>query len=329
MKRKIIKQGHNTLTITLPSEWVKKLNLSSGGEIDVCERDNGLFLSTEKNNLHRKKEVDLDDMDIPTVWKYFMACYREGYDEIVVNFKPDKRFDNPYKFITQHHLDSRYIKDKNQQTVLEFIHGVVNRFIGFEIVDHGKNYVIIKDMGEPSSREFDNALRRIFLLLQEMIEETCNGLREEDPQILAHIPDVDINLDKFHDYCIRILNKIGNKDSRKTHILFTTLYLLELMGDEFKNISTHLIRDFSKSEFKNIFEIADSIKEQIDLFYSLFYQYDLKKVMKISEIDQKRYANVTKVFKKTTKEEDEIFHHLRIVTRYINALTELRIEMEF
>ncbi len=30
MKRKIIKQGHNTLTVTLPSEWAKQFNLKSG-----------------------------------------------------------------------------------------------------------------------------------------------------------------------------------------------------------------------------------------------------------------------------------------------------------
>jgi len=44
MKRKIIKQGHNTLTITLPSEWVKKLNLNAGDEIEVYERDSGLVI---------------------------------------------------------------------------------------------------------------------------------------------------------------------------------------------------------------------------------------------------------------------------------------------
>ena len=32
MIRKIIKQGHNTLTITLPSEWTKRFNLEAGKE---------------------------------------------------------------------------------------------------------------------------------------------------------------------------------------------------------------------------------------------------------------------------------------------------------
>lgn len=48
MKRRIIKQGHNTLTVTLPSAWVKDLNIHAGDEIDLVEEANGLLLTTEK-----------------------------------------------------------------------------------------------------------------------------------------------------------------------------------------------------------------------------------------------------------------------------------------
>ena len=44
MKRKIIKQGHNTLTMTLPSDWVRKLNLEAGEEVDVCENNGSLVI---------------------------------------------------------------------------------------------------------------------------------------------------------------------------------------------------------------------------------------------------------------------------------------------
>jgi phosphate uptake regulator len=329
MKRKIIKQGHNTLTLTLPSEWVKKFNLAPGSEVDVNERDNGLFISTEKNNSHRKAEFDITEMDIPTIWKYFMAVYREGYDEVLIKFKVGHTLESPYKFLTQHRLDIKYGKKAEKSTVLEFLHDLVNRFVGFEIVEHGKDFVLIKDMSEPTSREFENALRRVFLLINQMSDEICEVLRTKNTKMLGHIHDVDVNLDKFHDYCIRILNKIGNKDCKKTSLLFANLYLLELLGDEFKNISCHLIADYPKSDFKNILEVSESINKQINLYYSLFYNFDLKKVIEMSDIDMSRYFSVTKVSKKTRKEDEEIFHHLRIVTRYLNALTELRIEMEF
>ena len=55
MKRKIIKQGHNTLTVTLPSDWVKKLNLKSGDEIDVLENENSLILNGFEKNKEKIK----------------------------------------------------------------------------------------------------------------------------------------------------------------------------------------------------------------------------------------------------------------------------------
>ena len=51
MKRKIIKQGHNTLTVTLPSKWVKKLNLTADDEVDIIEKENSLLINA-KENLH-------------------------------------------------------------------------------------------------------------------------------------------------------------------------------------------------------------------------------------------------------------------------------------
>ena len=50
MKRKIIKQGHNTLTVTLPSKWVKDLNLSAGDEIELIEKDKSILITSEKHN---------------------------------------------------------------------------------------------------------------------------------------------------------------------------------------------------------------------------------------------------------------------------------------
>lgn len=328
MKRKIIKQGHNTLTMTIPSEWAKRFNLSAGKEIDLDEKDNGLFITTEKSNPEKKAEFDISEMDIPTIWKYFMAVYREGYDEVLVKFK-EPTFDNPYKFLTLHRIDSKYGKERDKKSILEALQGFVNRFIGFEIVEHGKNHILIKEMGELTSKEFDNSMRRVFLLTQQMAEETLGAIKTNNPKALSRMHDTDINLDKFHDYCIRILNKIGNKDHKKTSLLFSMLFLLELLGDEFKNISVHMIADFPNVKMNHIESLAALTKEQIDLYYELFYKFDKEKLAKISEIDKETYMHVPGLYRKASEEEKEIFHHLRIISRYLNALVELRIEMEF
>jgi phosphate uptake regulator len=330
MRRKVIKQGHNTLTITLPSNWTKKLNISAGDELELEEKHTGLHLTTDKKiNSGRKAEFDITNMDIPTIWKYFMAVYREGYDEVRVYFDSIKTLDMPYKFITNHRISPKMVKVSKKRSVTTSLQGFVDRFIGFEIVEHGKDHIIIKDLGGITSKEFDNSLRRVFLLLQQMAEETLDSISSGDTSNLESMHDIDINLDKFHDYCIRVLNKIGNKDPEKKSLYFSTLYLLEMMGDEFKNIAIHLTQDFPEGKFQNIKPLVKFIKEQIDNYYDLYYKFDEEKIQKISQVDQKTYIDVPKLYKKANEEEKEVFHHLRMISRYINSLLELRIEMEF
>jgi len=329
MKRKIIKQGHNTLTITLPTEWTKRFHLEAGKEIDLIEKENGIFLTTEKNGQHKKAEFDITKMDIPTIWKYFMAVYREGYSEVIVHFNPNSKFESPYKFYSQHRLDVRYKRQREKISVVETLQGFVNRFIDFEIVEHGKDYIIIREMGELTGKEFDNSLKRIFLLIRQMAEETLEAIYSNNPSLLSHMHDIDINIDKFHDYCVRILNRVGNKDERKTSLLFTTLFFLELIGDEFKTISHHLLNDFPDKKLKNIEKLAESTKKQIDTYYDLFYKFEPEKIKQLSEIDKENYITVPEIYRKSNEEEKEVYHHLRIIERYINALLELRIEMEF
>jgi hypothetical protein len=104
-----------------------------------------------------------------------------------------------------------------------------------------------------------------------------------------------------------------------------------MAGDEFKNIGIHLINDnnFGESKFENIKKMVVFMKEQIENYYDLFYKFDEEKVRKISELDQIIYREVPAVYKKANEDEKEIFHHLRMIGKYINSLMELRIEMEY
>lgn len=331
MKRKIIKQGHNTLTITLPASWASKMNIKPGNEVSMVEREGGLFISTEKVGEEKHAEFDISALDIPTIWKYFMAVYREGYNEVRVTFQRGSTIENPFKFFTQYKLDRRYKREPARMTILDALQLFASRFVGFEIVEHGKDYIIIREMGELTNKEFDNSLRRVFLLIQQMTEEVLEALNTNNPSLLIHTHDVDINIDKFQDYCIRILHRIGNKGQKKTSLYFATLYLLELIGDEYKNVSYHLIYDFKRDKKFNKFMavLADFVKKQFDAFYELFYSFEPEKIKVISDIDMELYFNVTKMYRSMNDDEKEIFHHLRMVEKYINALLELRVEMQF
>jgi len=333
MRRRIIKQGHNTLTVTLPSKWVQLFNLKQGDEIEITERENGLFLTTEKHDEELKTEIDLVGLDIPTIWKYIMAVYREGYDEIVIKFDPSMKYEYPLKFFSSDLIEIKREKQA-EHTPYEVLRIMASRFIGFEIIEHHKNYCVMKNMAQLTSKEFDPSLRRVFLLLQQMAEETNEAIKKNDPKLVSHLRDVDLNVDKFVDYCIRVLNKTGFKDVKTSHILFSVLYLLELLGDEFKNISMHITRDFHGKTLKNLKDIVEIITKQVDTLYHLYYDFNKERLTQLSNA----YSDI-KLYKtnkaksqgeyKWTKEEAEVLNHLSRIGRYIKALTELRIEMEY
>ncbi len=329
MQRKVIKQGHNTLTVTIPIKWANKMNISPGSEITVEEKGNKLLIKTDKVSERKNTEFDITNLDVPTIWKYFIGVYREGFDEVKIKF-PEIKFGSPYKYFSQHKLDSKYGKEEKEKTPLEFFHEIMNRFIGFEVVESRKNEVIVKEISEPTAKEFDSSLRRIFLLIQEMAEETENAVETGNFETLKHIHNVDMNLDKFHDYCIRILNKLEIKEFKKSSTMFTILFFLELTGDEFKNIAHHLLHYTKNTKFKYVLPVVKNIRKQLDLFYEVYYNFDKKILTEISKLDDELYKETPKIYEKSPcRSEREILHHVRIMSRYINALTELRIEMEF
>ena len=47
MRRKLVKQGDNALTITLPAAWTRVHQLTPGNEVDVRQEGQELILSSE------------------------------------------------------------------------------------------------------------------------------------------------------------------------------------------------------------------------------------------------------------------------------------------
>ena len=59
MLRRVIKQGHSTLTITLPKKWAKDLKIEAGDEVNIIEKGNRLFINTKASSELRKTEIDI------------------------------------------------------------------------------------------------------------------------------------------------------------------------------------------------------------------------------------------------------------------------------
>ena len=332
MKRRVIKQGHNTLTITLPSEWVKKLNIQSGDELDLSENQGSLIINGKQNNGNKATSIDINGLSVPMIWRFFQSAYREGYDEIKIVYDPKELYEGVYNFYTSQFEYAR-MGEKNhiKKSGIDRIEELVNRFIGMEIIDHGTNYCTIREMGDLTSKEFDNSLRRIFLLIQELFEKLLSLIENNesgDIQICKNLHTMDINVDRFIDYCCRINNKINDSSFQKNKpVLFATLFILELLGDEFKYIGTHLAK--TKKNIATILPFAQTVKEHFDMYYKLFYKFDREGVIRFGENDFKIYDEHFKWKEAEDPDLRSIKRHLMQISKFIFCLMELRIEMEY
>lgn len=325
MIRKIIKQGHNTLTITLPSEWVKRFNLKSGEEINVTERENGLFLSSEKIDKPSEIEIDIKGLSIPLIWKHISTAYRAGHDKIIIKFSPNSVYESPYKYFAHYTPDYSFLK-KEKLFPQEFIHQISDRFVGFEVIEHGNDFCILKEIGQSTSKEFDNSLRRIFLLLLYLSEGIIGDLEKNKYNFIDRVHGVDVQIDKFHDFCARVLNKTGFEEPSKSSLIFTLIYLLELVGDEFKHLAVQLKRkDPKKLNSKKIIALLSSINEQLKSFYELYYKYDKEKLKKLFELNKEFTENADKIDKKNHDYKQDVQVTIENINRYIDILSEVLI----
>ena len=325
MKRKLIKQGQGTLTVTVPSSWVEKYHLKPGTDIDIIEQANTLIISPTELEERKKISISLDNLSSAIIWRMVSSAYRAGYHEIKVSFIP-KKHKEFYNAFTYNTVFTPSSQDGNELSQIEVMQSLVNRFIGMEIIDQGADYCVIREMGSLTSKEVESTIRRIFLLLQSMTEAVLEGAKG-NKEGLKSVHLIDTNLDRFEDYCIRVLNRIGYTDYNKTKTAYAIVFLLELVGDEYKRLAEELWS--SKKVHALLLDYIILQNKKTALFYELYYKYSVSTIESIYKKDAQEQELFSKLVSHVSEKEIEILHRLKKIGRYIMSLTELRIDMEY
>ena len=331
IKRKIIRQGHDTLTITLPKPWCKKYGVGPSGDLEVMEQGDILNIVPPKNRTLPEIVVDVRGLPPMLIWRHVTSAYRSGYDEFRVTFDNphDKKRYSAFSYDTMGQL---YTKDGSKEPVLsplEVVQMAINRCVGVEIIDQKDNCCLVKELGETTYKEFDNALRRLFLLLFSFSEQITESMKKNgDKDLLKTVDLIDTNIDRFSDFCLRVLNKKGYVEFRKTPTMYTIIFTLELIGDEMKSISNHIID--AKKITPKIEGPFKNMCEKLRKFYGLFYTFDREACKQIYWINNKgQHSYSVETFNSLNNDEKEILHHIKKINMHISSLTGLRIDMEY
>lgn len=293
IKRKVVLHGPSTLTISLPASWVKKFNVRKGDELNLEEFGNELRINSEKEFDLEKKQINIKDFK--RLGKtYLTSSYRDGYSEIDLNYS-----------------NNDYIK-----TIQDILSKEIT---GFEIIKQNSNSCVIKDLTGHSRDEFDNALKRIWLLIIDISEESLDALKKKDVAKLKGIYLMDYSINKFSNYCLRLLIKKGHINFRKTPLYYHLIKSLEEIADNYKDLCTFYSDNIKKID-DNLIIIFTRINEYFNEIYQLFYKYDEQKIENLF-----RKTKIT--HNKTSNSKNNPAYYLVSISENIKTLLPVLVEI--
>jgi len=253
MKRKLVKQGNGALTITLPYQWISRSSLKKGDYLDLKESGKDLILSCESHKTNKSYTIDISTQK-PFFKRYIRSCYILGYDSITVQ-------------------GDEVLPNKQIKEALE-------NLIGYEIIEQTTKKCTISMVASGNEENTTSVMKRLFFMIDSMVLDMLDALKARRLDSLKEIAEVEDSINSLVDFCLRVLNKSGYTEYRKTPYIYQLISLLEQIGDALRDLCLSLsIHGSSKKTLtllKTTYSYFVSLRE-------LFYRYDMRKIREVKE----------------------------------------------
>ena len=291
MKRKLVKQGAATLMISLPSKWTKQFNLKKGDEIDIEEKGKNIVIGTQPSKEIKKAKINISEFK--HVWRRVIsALYKAGYDEIQINFEKSDEITKVYS--------------------------VLQEFIGFEIISQSQDGCVIKEIAETKETDFQTIFNRTFSILLSIAEDCAGALKSRNASLLGTIPERDLIVNKYANFCRRIINK-GMVEQNESPMLYFIIEGLETMGDVYKGFAKHLFETKSIPNNK-IIKSFEEINQSLADFRSLSVKFEKQKIVKFTEKWEELKKNVDELAKTKSVPEAKTISYISEMLQLLDSL---------
>ena len=254
----------------------------------MIESGKDFILSLDAKKVNKAYEITVSK-DKPFFKRYIRTCYVLGYDSITI--------------VAENTLPLKLIKE------------ILSNLIGYEIIEQTTKRCVISVVASPYDENFDAILKRIFFMLESMVDEIISVFDSKDYESLQEIAAMEGSINTFVDFCLRILNKKGYVDFRKTPYLYQILAQLEQIGDGLRDLATHLSPRSAK-----IKDVVTNYREYFIHLRQLFYKYDMKKIKVIKNIRLNLYDQVRKAVHTYPEEMLDLYMLVSILHQFEIAL---------
>lgn len=284
MKRKVVKHGTSTLTVSLPSKWAKKYGVKNGDEVEVTEEGRKLGISTSSTLREKSITLSLDGPERFLI-RVVGYLYKKGYDIIE-------------------------IISENQE-VISFVSKIAGeKYLGFEVIEQTEKRCLIRNIAIGIETEFDSILRKIILGMISMAESSFDAIKKKEYSRLNEIKLAELSNNKMTNFCERVLVDKGYGSEIKTMFMYSFVRELEKIADEYKYICEYYADKKNIRISKQLIDFYSEVNDFLKLVYEIFNKFTMKRLESLS-MDKNRIKNkYHALVKDINKEEIVLIHHL-------------------
>jgi phosphate uptake regulator len=324
--RKVQMTGRSSYILTLPKQWIKKMNIQKNQDVTLIQQGNGnLTIIAGEPPLQELKPKIINIKEIPennTLFHELIGAYTVGFTEIRIKMP-------------------RHLAQDIRQIVFDFLNAV----IGLEIMEESDTELVIKDMMRVDTNAYENAISQMYKNVIEMLVDAFDALKRHDEKLALSVMERDRQIDRKNRHVARMFTQ-KLKDLADAHdapysyqdleCLFILNLYIELIGDYDVLIAKEVRRFYSEGGTENEILIQDIermyhrvlaiVKNSEDAWHNR----DISMAHQIAEdfiSINKDLDKTVKSIEKLTVPINNIFEHLRMIAKMAENIAYLLIDL--
>ena len=324
--RKVQMTGRSSYILTLPKQWIKKMNVKKNQEVTLIQQSNGnLTLVVGEPPVPQLRPKIFTVKEIPennTLFHELIGAYTVGFNEIRIKMP--------------HHL---------AQDIREIVFDFLNNVIGLEIMEETDTELVIKDMMRVEINAYQNAINQMYNNVIEMLADAIEALKNHDEKLALSVMERDRQIDRKNRHVARMFTQ-KLKDLADAHdapysyqdleCLFILNLYIELIGDYDVLIAKEVRRFYAEGGTKNeiliqeIERVYNRVFAIIKNSENAWHSRDMSMAHQIAE----EFLSINKDLDKTVKSIEKltvpinnIFEHLRMIAKMAENIAYLLIDL--
>ncbi len=231
--RKVQKVGYSTITVSLPSEWVKQNNINPGDLVFLTSEKDGTLRIMPSQIAHKEEAeeyiINTDACDEKGMLeRIVVGSYILGRD--VIRVTSSRR-------IGKEHVDE--------------VRKIVRKLIGLGILEETPKNILLQCSVDPAKFKLDMLIRRLSIIASTILSETMQAFLEKNKSLAEEAINREDEADTIYYLAVRLLlsaqlkpdvaEQIGATDVVFIPATRVILQYLELIADFSEDIAKKII----------------------------------------------------------------------------------------